>query len=85
VYSIYLLSNGTYALVRRAIGGGSANVLNLVFSGVVAACTFAWFFLLNPKGEEVKAARIHFSPDYEARVLGKLEALNQIMLKSAKS
>ncbi|HUK18420.1 MAG TPA: hypothetical protein VLW65_18480, partial [Bryobacteraceae bacterium] len=85
LYSIYFLSSGTYSLVRRAIGGGSANVLNLVFSGIVAACTLAWFVLLTPKGEEAKAARIHFSPDYEARVLGKLEALNQIMLKSAKS
>ena len=85
LYSIYFLSSGTYALVRHAIGGGSANTLNLVFSGIVAACTVAWFFLLSPKGEEVKAARIHFSPDYEERVLGKLEALNQIMLKSAKS
>lgn len=84
LYSIYFLSSGTYGFVRRAIGGGSANTLNLVFSGIVAACTVAWFFLLTPEGEAVKAARIRFSPEYETRMLEKLDALNQMMLNSGK-
>jgi hypothetical protein len=84
LYSIYFLSSGTYGFVRRAIGGGSANTLNLVFSGIVAACTVAWFFLLTPEGEGVKAARIRFSPEYETRMLEKLDALNQMMLNSGK-
>jgi hypothetical protein len=85
LYSVFFLSSGTYALVRRAVWRHSAPVLDLVFSGVVAACTLAWFLLLSPKGEGAKAARIRFSPEYEARVLEKLDALNQVLIKSARS
>lgn len=85
LYSAYFLSSGTYALVRRWIGGGSASSLNLVFTAIVAACTVAWFFLLTPHGEHVKAVRIHYSPEYEARVLQHLDTINQLLLKSSKS
>jgi hypothetical protein len=85
LYSVFFLSSGTYAFVRRAIWQLSAPRLDLVFSGIVAACTLAWFFLLSPKGEEVKTTKTSFSPEHEARVLQKLDALNQILLKSAKS
>lgn len=84
LYSTYFLSRGSYLLVRRAIWKNSTPTLDLVFSGIVAACTVAWFLLLTPKGEEVKAKRLRFSAEYEAQVLEKLEALNQVMLKSAK-
>lgn len=84
VFSIYFLSRGTYVLVRTAIWRYSTPTLDLVFSGIVAACTIAWFFLLTPKGEETKANRIRFSPEYEARVLQKLDALNQVLLKSSR-
>ena len=83
LYSIYFLSSGTYAFVRRAVWKNSAPTLDTAFAGIVAACTIAWFFLLSPKGEEVKASRHRFSPEYEVRVLQKLDALNQVMLKSA--
>jgi hypothetical protein len=85
IYSVYFLSSGTYALVRKAIWNLSAPRLDLVFSSIVAGCTFAWFFLLSPKGEQAKVTRSGLAPHYEARLLEKLEALNQMMLKSAKS
>ena len=81
--SLYFLSSGTYGMVRRMIGGAPATSLNLVLSGIVASCTVAWFLLLSPKGEGIKAVRIRFSAGYEAQVLEKLDALNQILLKSA--
>lgn len=84
LFSIYFISRGTYLLVRRAIWKSTAPTLDLVFAGIVAACTIAWFFLLSPKGEEVKASRLRFSPEYEARVLQKLDALNEVLLKSAR-
>lgn len=86
LYSAYFLSRGTYLLFRRAIPlGPMVSILDLVFAGIVAACTLAWFLFLTPKGEEVRTARLRFSAEYEARVLQKLDALNQVMLKSAKS
>jgi hypothetical protein len=84
LYSIYFLCSGTYSFVHRVVWNHSAPVLDTAFAGIVAACTIAWFFLLTPKGEEVKASRIRFSPEYEARVLEKLDALNQVLLKSAR-
>jgi hypothetical protein len=88
LYSAYFLSRGTYTLFRRSIPRHHdqlVSILDLVFSGIVAACTIAWFLLLSPEGEQVTADRIRFSPEYEARMLGKLDALNQILLKSARS
>ena len=83
--SAYFLSRGTYLLVRHAIWRYSTPGLDLVFSGIVAACTIAWFLLLTREGEEIKATRpIRFSPEYEARVLHNLDALNQILLKSGR-
>lgn len=82
--SVYFLSRGTYLLVRRAMPRSSMPTLDLAFSGIVALCTIAWLFLLTPRGEEVKASRPRFSPEYEARALQKLEALNQVLLKSGR-
>ena len=83
LYSIYFLSSGTYSFVHRAVWNHSSPMLDTAFAGIVAACTVAWFFLLNPKEEEVSAIHHRFSPEYEARVLQRLDALNQVMLKSA--
>lgn len=83
LYSIYFLSSGTYAFVHRAVWVHSSPALDSIFSGIVAACTITWGFLLSPKGEEVKAKQHGFSPEYEARALEKLDALNEVLLKSA--
>jgi hypothetical protein len=85
LYSVYFLSNGTYSFVRRVVWKHSAPVPDVIFSGIVAACCVAWFFLLTRKGEEVPGTRLRFSEAYEARLLGKLDSLNQILLKSTKS
>ena len=43
------------------------------------ACFLLWFFRLNPEGEHAKLALIRFGPEYEKRVLERLDALNRIL------
>jgi hypothetical protein len=59
--------------------------LDIVFQAVNACCTIAWLFLLSAAGEKVTAKRVTFSHDYEMRALGKLDALNETLLKIGKS
>jgi hypothetical protein len=85
LYSIYFFSESLYGLVWKILGLKTYTWLDTVFQGISAFCTVAWLFLLTPKGEEVPAKRMKFSPEYELRVLGKLDALNQTLLKIGKS
>lgn len=85
LYSLYFLSSSMYGLVWKMLGLKTYAQVDTVFQGISAACTVAWLFLLTPKGEEIPARRIKFSPEYEVRALGKLEALNQTLLKIGKS
>jgi hypothetical protein len=83
--SIYFFSESLYGLVWKILGLKTYTWLDAVFQGASALCTVAWLFLLTQHGEEVPARRIKFSPEYEARVLGELDALNQTLLKIGKS
>jgi hypothetical protein len=84
LYSIYFLSGSLYGLVWKIFGLRTYTGLDTVFQGINAICTVGWLFLLSPKGETVPARRIKFSVDYEVRALGRLDALNQTMLKIGK-
>ena len=84
LYSVFFLSSSMYLLLGTVLGLKARTEVNLIFFGVTAACTVAWFFLLTPAGERVKASRFKFSPEYERRALGQLDALNQVLLRSSK-
>jgi hypothetical protein len=82
--SVYFLSGSLYGLVWKILGIKTYAWMDVVFQGVNAFCTVGWLFLLSPKGETVPARRIKFSTDYEVRALGRLDALNQTLLKIGK-
>jgi len=85
LYSLYFFSSSTYGLLRSVLGLKARHEVDLAFQGIAAACTVAWLFLLTPAGETAPAMRLRFSPEYERRALGKLDAINQTLLKITRS
>jgi len=86
LYSLYFLSSSIYGLLWKMLGLKAQTDVSLIFQGISAACTMGWLFLLTAEGEKVPAAvHLRFSAEYEQRALGKLDALNQTLLKISKS
>ena len=53
--------------------------VSLAVSGVEAFCLLVWLLYLTPKGEQAHFDWIHFDPEYEERVLGRLDTLNRVL------
>jgi len=81
LYSVYFLTSTVALLLRSLFGMQIARPVNVALSGISSLCVLGWFFLLNPKGEEVKTNLPHFSPEHEKRLLAQLDALNATLLK----
>jgi hypothetical protein len=85
VFSIFFFSN-YLAWLLRSVFGITVNVqVSLSVSAISAVCTFAWFFLLTAKGEEVPASLPSFGAEYEQRALEQLNALNATLLKISRN
>jgi hypothetical protein len=82
LYTLYFLIS-TFTTILKTVFGSLEmfNRVDTYLVGFSAVCLFAWYFLLSPKGEEVKMSIPHFSADEEERILYKLDALNATLLK----
>ena len=85
VFSVFFFSNYLAWLLRSLFGLVINSEVSLMVSAVSAICTFAWFFLLTRKGEEVPATLPIFGRDYEQKALQRLEALNATLLKVSRN
>lgn len=84
LYTVFFLSSTITVLMRSLFGKKVDIAVDCTLVGFAGLCMFAWFFLLSPKGEEVKVSIPHFSPEQEERILYKLDALNATLLKVGK-
>ncbi len=85
IYTIFFVSNYLTFLLRSLFGYEVAPATNGIGQFVSMACVFAWFFLLSPKGEEVKTSAPVIGPEQERRVLQHLDALNATLLKVSRN
>jgi len=82
LYTLFFLSSTLTTLLKSVFGSANMFItIDTVLVGFAAACMFAWYFLLSPKGEEVKMSIPHFSAEQEERILYKLDTLNATLLK----
>jgi hypothetical protein len=81
LYSLFFLSITLGSILRSMFGLKLYASIDTGLMGVAAACAFAWFFLLNRRGEEVTVSLPNFSPEQEQRVLYQLEAINATLMK----
>ena len=85
LYSVYFLSGILGMLLSAIVGLHIYDSVNVLLTGITSVCTFAWFFLLTTKGEEVETTIPIFGPDYERRALQQLEALNATLMKASRN
>jgi hypothetical protein len=85
VYTIFFVSNYLSFLLRSLFGYQVAPLTSGISQFVSMVCVFAWFFLLSPKGEEVKTSTPVIGPEQERRVLQHLDALNATLVKASRN
>jgi hypothetical protein len=84
VFSAFFLSETLSAILRTVFGRHLIEDVNLLLMVSSAACTWAWFFLLTPKGEEIRVNLPWLAPQNESRLLSHLDALNATLLGTAR-
>ncbi len=81
LYTTFFLSNTLSGLLKTVFGVRLYAAADTGLMGVAAACAFAWFFLLSPKGEEIQVHLPSYGPESEKRILLQLDSLNRTLLK----
>jgi hypothetical protein len=81
LYSLFFLGNSMTGLLRSMFGKSLYTAIDTGLMVLVAACIFGWFFLLTPKGEHVQFQVPKYDSEQELRLLRRLDALNETMLK----
>jgi hypothetical protein len=79
VFSVFFLSNTFGAIMHTLFDRQLGLTMDTALTALSTICSLAWLVLLTPAGEET-GDWLHFSPDYEKRVLGKLDLLNRVLL-----
>jgi hypothetical protein len=82
VYPIFFLSNTFVLLMRSLWGLRMQDEFNTLMLAVSVAAVCAWLFLLSPAGESVPGVISPLPKGLEDRLLGRLEALNTVLLRS---
>jgi hypothetical protein len=84
VYSAFFLSGTLGLFLRSVMGLRISSTVSTVFVGIAAFCVVLWLVFLDEKGEARLMTVFSFDREQEERILGKLNALNATVLKTAK-
>jgi hypothetical protein len=85
LYTLFFLGGSVGSLLHTFFNLKYADSIDTAFSALCSVCTFMWFFLLSPKGEEVHVRQPKLGPEYEARLLQQIESLNSTLMKVSRS
>lgn len=84
VYSVYFLAGSVSFLLRSMFGFAISEPMNVLLSGLSAACALAWLVLLNPEGEARKV-ELHAPPaGQEEFLVRQLDQLNAAVMRAAR-
>jgi hypothetical protein len=83
LYTVFFLNSAITTLLHTFWGSKTPVAVNLAASFVAAASAWGWFSLLTHDGEETHMNLPHYTPEQEERILMKLDALNETLLKVA--
>ena len=81
LYTTLFLSNALSTLLHTFFGARTPRAVDLASMSISAACMWLWALLLGRNGEETRMNLPHYTPKEEARILKKLEELNETLLK----
>jgi hypothetical protein len=81
IYPIFFLSTSLVSLLRTLFGLRMAGLVNTALYAVSVASMIGWFVLLSPSGEETPVTTSAVPREYEKRLLNRLDALNETLLR----
>jgi hypothetical protein len=84
LYTLFFLGNSLTGLLRSVFGITLYTALDTALMVGVAACIFAWLFLLTPQGERAQVQLPSYNAEHERRFLHHLDALNSTLLKAGR-
>jgi hypothetical protein len=79
LFTLVFLSDSLEAILRTIFDTHMNPWLAAGVSAAETAWLLIWFFRLSPEGEHTQFDWIHFGPEYEKRVLRRLDTLNRIV------
>jgi hypothetical protein len=82
VFSVFFLSNTFVLLMHSNFGKRFGDSVNTALVCVTVATLVAWLTLLRTTGEDSRQAPAPLGPEYESRLLARLDTINIALLKS---
>lgn len=82
LFTICFTCDSLGAILKAIFDRRLSAELNLAASGVEAICLLVWLRYLTPEGENTHFEWLQFGPEYEARVMGRLDSLNRVVQKA---
>jgi len=79
LFTLCFFSDCLGGILRTVFDRHLSPSVTVTLSGVQACSMLVWLFCLTPAGEQTRFDWIHYDADYEARVLARLDTLNQAL------
>ena len=79
LFTVVFLSSSLEAILRTIFDRRMSPWLATALTGVEIVCFFVWFSRLSVEGEHTQFNWIRFGPEYEKRMLHRLDTLNRIV------
>jgi hypothetical protein len=79
LFALIFLSDSLQAILRTIFDRRMNPWLAAAVSAAEVAWLLVWFFRLKPEGEHTQFSWIRFGPEYEKRVLHRLDTINRIV------
>jgi hypothetical protein len=82
LFTICFTCDSLGSILKAVFDRRLSSAVNLYASGVEAVCLLVWLWYLTPEGENAHFEWLQFGPEYERRVLGRLDSLNRVVQKA---
>ncbi len=82
IYTVFFLSSTLRMILASIFGIRLATAFDLGMAATSCACIFAWFLLLNARGEGTRLNLPWFAPEREERILYRLDTLNAALMRA---
>jgi hypothetical protein len=79
LFALVFLSDSMEAILRTIFDTHLNPWVAVALTGVEVVWLLVWFFRLKPEGEYTQFSWIRFGPEYETRMLRRLDTLNRIV------
>lgn len=81
LFTLCFMCDSLGAILKAVFDVSLSPWVTISLSGVESVCLVVWLVLLTPEGEKLHLDWVQFGPEYEARALSRLDAVNRVLLR----